>query len=165
MDEAQFDALYSSSARRLIGVIYVLTGDLGEAQDVVHEAFMRAWDRRAALADVQHPEAWVRTVAWRLAVSRWRRTRNAVTAWRRLGPPSPVPEPGLDHLVLAQALAQLKPTHRRVLVLHYLCDLSVEAIAAHTGLPSGTVKVQLHRGRAALAERLSDVDLQGDLHA
>ncbi len=41
------------------------------------------------------------------------------------------------------------------LVLHHLCDLSVEQVASETGAPVGTVKARLSRGRAALARELA----------
>jgi hypothetical protein len=55
-----------------------------------------------------------------------------------------------------QALAQLSTDHRAVLVLHEMCDLSVEQIAAQLRIPTGTVKTRLMRGRAALAALLTD---------
>jgi RNA polymerase sigma-70 factor (ECF subfamily) len=165
MDAEEFDAFYAGSVHRLVGVLFSMTGDLAEAQDVVQEAFVRAWDHRATLARVEHPEAWVRTVAWRLAVSRWRRAKTSVTAWRRHGPPRDVPEPGVEHLALAQALRQLPEHHRRAIVLHYLCDLSVEQVAAETGTAVGTVKSHLSRGRTALAAHLSEPTSPGSQHA
>lgn len=45
------------------------------------------------------------------------------------------------------------------MVLHHLCDLTVEQVAAEVGSPVGTVKAQLSRGRAALARLLSDTEL------
>ncbi len=45
---------------------------------------------------------------------------------------------------------------RRALVLYYVCDLSVAQIAAETGVPDGTVKARLARGRAALAPHLRE---------
>lgn len=164
MDADEFDAFYTGSVHRLVGVLFTMTGDLAEAQDVVQEAFVRAWDRRRSLSRSENPEAWVRTVAWRLAVSRWRRTRSAMTAWRRHGPAPDVPEPDVEHLVLAQALRRLPEHHRRAIVLHYLCDLSVEQVAAETGSPVGTVKVHLLRGRTALAAHLSEPSLPGNRH-
>jgi RNA polymerase sigma-70 factor (ECF subfamily) len=164
MDATEFDAFYAGSVHRLVGVLYSMTGDLAEAQDVVQEAFVRAWDHRTALSRAEHPEAWVRTVAWRLAVSRWRRARSAVAAWRRHGPPHDVPEPDVEHVVLAQALKRLPEAHRRAIVLHYLCDLSVDQVAAETGSPVGTVKAHLSRGRAALAVHLSEPTSPGSQH-
>lgn len=77
MDEQAFDAFYAGSVGRLIGQLYAMIGDRAEAQDVVQEAFVRAWERRDALDKDGAPEAWVRTVAYRLAVSRWRRVRTS----------------------------------------------------------------------------------------
>jgi RNA polymerase sigma-70 factor (ECF subfamily) len=165
MDAEEFDAFYAGSVHRLVGVLYSMTGDLGEAQDVVQEAFVRAWDRRAVLARAEYPEAWVRTVAWRLAVSRWRRARTAASAWRRHGPPPDVAAPGVEHVALAEALRHLPDVYRRAIVLHYLCDLSVEQVAAETGSPAGPVKARLSRGRAALAVHLSEPTSSGSHHA
>jgi RNA polymerase sigma-70 factor (ECF subfamily) len=47
-------------------------------------------------------------------------------------------------------------------VLHHLCDLSVEQVASETGAPVGTVKARLSRGRAALARRLGEADELGE---
>jgi RNA polymerase sigma-70 factor (ECF subfamily) len=55
-----------------------------------------------------------------------------------------------------QALATLSPEHRAVLVLHELCDLSVEEIASQLRVPRGTVKSRLSRGRTALAGLLTE---------
>ena len=70
MDADAFDALYAGSFRRLVAQIYAMCGNFAEAQDCVQEAFVRAWDKRRVLDVEQSPEAWIRTVAYRLAVSR-----------------------------------------------------------------------------------------------
>ncbi|MFF3468584.1 SigE family RNA polymerase sigma factor [Streptomyces sp. NPDC001984] len=159
VEEREFDAFYTASVGRLIGQLYAMTGDLAESQDVVQEAFARAWERRTQLDLDGAPEAWVRTVAWRLAVSRWRRARAALVFARRQGPPPVVPPPEPHHVVLVEALRRIPETQRRAVVLHHLCDLSVEQVAAETGSPVGTVKVHLRRGRATLARLLSDTEL------
>ncbi|MFI1156981.1 SigE family RNA polymerase sigma factor [Streptomyces sioyaensis] len=159
MNEREFDAFYSGSVGRLTGQLYAMTGDLAESQDVVQEAFARAWERRTELDAGGAPEAWVRTVAWRLAVSRWRRVRAALTLVRRQGPPADVPPPDPTHVLLVEALRAIPEAQRRAIVLHHLCDLPVHEVAAETGRPVGTVKVHLRRGRAALARLLSDSEL------
>ncbi|MFE3404846.1 SigE family RNA polymerase sigma factor [Streptomyces anulatus] len=159
MDEQAFDAFYAASVGRLIGQLYAMIGDRAEAQDVVQEAFVRAWERRAALDKDGAPEAWVRTVAYRLAVSRWRRVRTSLTFARRQGPPPDVPPPDDHHVLLVAALKQIPSAQRRVVVLHHLCDLEVKQVAEETGSPVGTVKAQLSRGRSALARILADTEL------
>ena len=84
-DNEDFDAFYLGSRTRLLHQLYAMTGDLGAAQDAAQEAYARAWQRWSRLRDYDDPEAWVRTVAWRLVVSRWRSARNAMRAHRRQG--------------------------------------------------------------------------------
>ncbi|MDX3526817.1 SigE family RNA polymerase sigma factor [Streptomyces sp. ID05-39B] len=155
MTEDEFDAFYATAFPRLTGQLYAFTGDHGEAQDVVQEAFVRAWDRRQHFLSNSAPEAWIRTVAMRLAVSRWRRARRWLELVRRTPPPDSTPGPGPEHTALVAALRELPQAQRMAIVLHHLCDLSVEQVASETGAPVGTVKARLSRGRAELAKRLA----------
>jgi RNA polymerase sigma-70 factor (ECF subfamily) len=163
--DEEFRAYYAVAYPRLVGQVYLLTGDLAEAQDVVQEAFVRAWNRRRRFAGGDTPDAWIRTVARRLAVSRWRAARSTVAAWRRAGPAREVPGPGVEAPLVVSALARLPEEQRRAIVLHHLCDLSVDQVAAEVGAPSGTVKARLSRGRAALREVLGadndDLSVEG----
>ena len=166
MDADTFDAFYAGSFGRVVGQVYAMCGDLAEAQDCTQEAFARAWDRRRVLEQAQAPEAWVRTVAWRLAVSRWRRARLALRSPDRArGPRLTTPEPDVAHTALVAALRQISPDQRRAIVLHYLCDRSVAEIAAETGAPAGTVKARLSRGRTALAVLLGEPYEEENSHA
>ncbi|MFK8910397.1 SigE family RNA polymerase sigma factor [Streptomyces sp. YS-3] len=163
MTDDEFEEFYAHSVTRLVGQLYLMTGDLHEAQDVVQEAFVRAWGRRAKLLREAGPEAWVRTVAWRLAVSRWRRGRRAGEAWLLHSGGRSGAELGPDpsSVALVDALRLLSERQRRVAVLHYVCDLTVEQVAAETGLSTGTVKTHLSRARAALRPRLTSEEEQG----
>ncbi|SDS20893.1 RNA polymerase sigma-70 factor, ECF subfamily [Friedmanniella luteola] len=160
MDEEAFDAFYAASFGRLVGQIYAMCGSVTEAQDCVQEAFIRAWDRRRTLDVDQAPEAWVRTVAYRLAVSRWRRARKALLPADRAHAPRTPVEPDVTRVALARALQALPADQRRAIVLHHLADLPVAAVAAEVGAPVGTVKARLSRGRAALAVLLADETLE-----
>jgi RNA polymerase sigma-70 factor (ECF subfamily) len=155
--EVDFDGFYAAHVQSLTIQLYAYTGDLHSAQDVVQEAFCRAlsrWQRVSALDD---PLAWVRRVSWNLATSQWRRARTAALFLRKHRVEN-VPAPGPDRVALAGALATLPAQHRRVVILHYLADQSVRDIAHQLGVPEGTVKAWLHRGRAALAARLTETE-------
>jgi RNA polymerase sigma-70 factor (ECF subfamily) len=73
VDTQQIRDLYASSYRRLVVQLYAMTCDLGEAQDVVQEAFAKALAAPRQFAFKSNPEAWLRTVAVNLMRSRWRR--------------------------------------------------------------------------------------------
>lgn len=155
-DHASFDALYQAHFADLAVQLYAYFGDRQEAQDVVQEAFCRALSRWSTVAGYDDPVAWVRRVAWNLAINRWRRARVALAALPRLRRQARghVEGPGPERVALLAALATLPPRQRRVVVLHYLADLPVAAIAEQEGVAAGTVKSWLHRARAALAARL-----------
>jgi len=159
MDEAEFDEFYTSSFARITGQVYAMIGDRDEAQECVQEAFVRAWSRREPLSRSEHPEAWVRTTAYRLAVSRWRRVRlSRRPADRAVSGPTQTEAADESRVALVAALARLPEKQRQALVLHHLCDLPVEAVAREVGAPEGTVKARLSRGRTALAALLAPID-------
>lgn len=158
---ASFDAFYLATRARLGHQLYAMTGNLHDAQECVQEAYARAWQRWGQVSTYDDPLAWVRTVAWRIAVNRWRRTKSRMAAMVRHGAPDPVPEPSIDHVALVAALRQISEAQRRAIVLHHLCGLSVEDVAHETGAPVGTVKARLSRGRAALAALIVEEDHRG----
>jgi len=156
-----FDELYAATRDRLATQLTALVGDLSEAQDLVQEAFVRAWIRWNIVGAYDDPEGWVRRVAYNLGVSRWRRSRRLVLHPVPEETLSATPTPGADSDALGSiegvllALQELPPTERRNLVLHHVCGLSVEEVAAEVGSPIGTVKSSLSRGRRHLAIKLS----------
>ena len=159
MNEAEFDEFYTSSFARVTGQLYAMIGDRDEAQDCVQEAFVRAWAHRRKLEHTGHPEAWVRTTAYRLAVSRWRRLRVARRpADRALAPAVRSEAPDEGRVALVTALRRLPEAQRQALVLHHLCDLPVQAVAREVGVPEGTIKARLSRGRTALAGLLAPTE-------
>ncbi|MBB5870778.1 RNA polymerase sigma-70 factor (sigma-E family) [Allocatelliglobosispora scoriae] len=148
--------VYGESFRRLVMQLYALTGDLGEAQEVVQEAFVRALCAPRGFADLQNPEAWLRKVATNLARSRWRRRRVLDLLLRRVVPDPVVPDSSPEHIALLSALRELPTGQRHALALHYLSDLPIDEVARTLDVSVGTVKSRLHRGRAALAVMLTD---------
>src|SRR5262245_536512 len=155
-DSDSFDEFYRTTSVRLIGYGYAVTGDLAEAQDLVQEAYTRAWQRWRAVSAHPNPEGWVRLVVTRLASDRWRRLGRWRAALRRSGPTEYARPPSEDAVVLTAALRGLPVAHRQALALHYLLDLSVAEIAAEAGVAVNTVKSWLSRGRAGLAAALAE---------
>jgi RNA polymerase sigma-70 factor (ECF subfamily) len=158
----EFSDFYAASFRRLVGQLYLMTGDHAEAQDAVQEAFVRAWAHRGKLDRLGAPEAWVRSAAWHIAVSRWNRARLGRLLTRAPSRPLAVDGPSPDHVALIEALRKLPAEQRRALVLYHLCDLTVAQIAGETGAAAGTVKARLARGRAAMAPHLRDASEAAD---
>jgi len=154
MGDDSFAAFYTASYQRLLGQLFAVTGDLAEAENLLQEAYARAYARWAQVHAYDRPEAWVRRVALNLAAMAARRMRRRAAALLRLGPPPAVPELSPELLDLHKALRTLPLGQRQVIVLHHLGGLPVEEVARELGLPTGTVKSRLARGRRALAQVL-----------
>lgn len=155
-DAGDFDAFYATSARRVLAHVAMMVGSQAEAEDAVAEAYLRAWNRWATVSTYGNPEAWVRQVAYRHAVSTWRKAINRLHAHRRDGPGRHVEALSPDHVAIVDALRRIPADQRRVIVLHHLVGLSVSEIHDETGVPAGTVTTWLARGRRAMAAYLAE---------
>ena len=161
---ADFGDFYQGCYSRVVTLVAVLLGDQHEAQDVAQEAFARALSRWPRLRTFDVPEAWVRKVAFRLAIDASRRFRRQRLLSRRLAGASTgdrhvsaPPGEQLQYSEVGAALAGLPITLREVIVLHYVADLPVEQIAREFGMSSGTVKSRLVAGRRQLEAALKEV--------
>ncbi|WP_327010294.1 sigma-70 family RNA polymerase sigma factor [Dactylosporangium sp. NBC_01737] len=160
-DDDGFEDFYRGTRQRVMTFLYAMCGDRADAQDAAQEAYVRAWQRWSTIAGYDDPEAWVRTVGYRVCASRWRKARNAVVAYRRHGTAPQTGPPSEDTVALVRALRHLPPADREAVVLHHLLDLTVADVAARTGVPANTIKTRLVRGRRALAGLLG-TDLTGE---
>jgi len=156
VDREEFTSFYAASFPRLVGQLAAMTGDRAEAQDAVQEAFVRAWVHRARIDTDRGAEAWVRVTAWRIAASRWRRARVGARLMVLNARPESTEGPDPGRVAFVAALRKVPAEQRRALVLYHLCDLTVDQIAAETGVPAGTVKARLARGRTALRPHLRE---------
>lgn len=151
----EFDEFYTVSSRRLLPAVALAAGDLQDGQDCLQEAFVRAAARWGQVRACESPEAWVRRVAINLALDGRRRRAVRRRYLQQTGPPDPVGAPGDAAVDVVRAVRQLSAEQRRVVVLHHLLDLPVADIARELGRPEATVKTQLVRARARLAELLA----------
>lgn len=158
---ADLRELYAGSYSRLVSIVGAVCGSRDEAEEAVQAAFVRlvgSWDRVSTFDD---PEAWVRRAALGIVSNRRRKVRNGIRAMVRSGPVADVAGPSGDAVDLARALACLPLAQRQVLVLVHVVGLSVDACAGELGIPPGTVKSRLSRGRAALTPLLEEEATHG----
>ena len=155
-DRAGFDECYYATYTGLTAQLTAYLADPAEAEDVVQEAFLRAWQRWVAVSGSDDPVAWVRRVAWNVATSRWRRLKREARFLHRHRVADATALLGPDNVALVIALRLLRPDLRRVIVMHYLADMPVSEIAMELGRPKGTIVSWLHRGRVQLSALLQD---------
>lgn len=144
---------------RLGRVATAILGDPSWAEDVVADALVAYW-RRSRIASIGRPEAYLyRTVVNR---AKWYRRRRALL-FLSPSPPDLAESRDTERAVVERqaclaALAKVPMAERTVLVLAYLEDRSEAAIAELLGVPAGTVKSRLARGRRRLRAELGDKD-------
>lgn len=156
MQDEQIRDFVARDYQRVLRAVTAVCGDRHRAEDAVQEAIVDAWAKRR---DVDDLAGWVTVAAMNRSRSRWRSRaaeRRAIERLARLDPRGPAVSEPLPDQRLAAALAKLPRAQREIVALHYLIDLSVASVAESLGIAEGTVKAQLHRGRAALREALAD---------
>ena len=79
MTDDEFDDFYASSAQRLVGLLFAMTGDLAEAQDAVQEAFVRAWQRLSTLKEPKGFGPWLVGIARNLSIDQRRKIGRSRT--------------------------------------------------------------------------------------
>jgi RNA polymerase sigma-70 factor (ECF subfamily) len=156
--------LYDRYGTRVYRIGLALLGDVGLAEDLVQETFLRLW-RSAGRFDARRGavSTFVFTLARRAAVDLWRRNGARPASVAEVAEDDPAAEEAFDRLVLGlwvrEALDTLPLHQRRVLELQYHADLTQSQVAVLLDLPLGTVKTRTLRALRALARVLRERDL------
>jgi RNA polymerase sigma-70 factor (sigma-E family) len=156
--QLDFSEFYRQSKDACLFAVLVSVGDRDAAQDLVDEAFARAWASWRSVSRHPAPAAWVIRTALNASISRWRKRRREVS----------LPEPGkiadfaagqgatespLDSRVMA-ALARLPARQRQVVTVRLLLDLDTGRTAEVLGISPSAVKAHLARAIATLRSDL-----------
>lgn len=151
----EFTEFYTAAKDDCLRIVLVSVGDRPLAEDLVAEAFTRAWMSWRTVRGHPAPRAWVVRTALNVNVSWWRRRRREVPTGDAAVPPSPPADlpAGLDE-VLVEAIRALPLRQREVITLRVFFDLDTETTARTLGISPGTVGVHLHRALAALRAQI-----------
>lgn len=163
-DEAFIRALYADHGGALFRFALHLTGgDKHRAEDLVQETIVRAWKRPDAL-EGRPARPWLFTVARNLSVDAYRARQSrprevGESALEVLPDEADDMERSLEAWGVAQALASLRPDHRRVIIETYYRGHSVREASAALGIPAGTVKSRTFYALKALRLALEEQGL------
>jgi RNA polymerase sigma-70 factor (sigma-E family) len=152
---ASLRALYRDERTSLLHLASLLLRDTGEAEEVVQDAFVRAYLAWNRLRDPDKAAAFLRSAVLNAARSRLRHQR--IVARFRPGrsaaaaPAEFIALERLERVRLVEILQTLPVRQRECLALRYLLELSEEETAAALGISRGSVKTHVHRGIASLA--------------
>ena len=164
-----FGVLVKRYQDRLYPTVLRLTGCAEDAQDLLQEAFLRAYQKLGHFQGESSFYTWVYRIAVNLALSGRRRRRpdsrsrggldgggvgvESAADGRETDPSLPL-ERAEREQVIQNALNALAADHRAVVVLKEFDGLRYEQIGAILGIPVGTVRSRLHRARCELRQRL-----------
>jgi RNA polymerase sigma-70 factor (ECF subfamily) len=165
-DQHAWEAIVRLYWRKVFNVAYKFVGRHDEAEDLTQDIFLKifkslgTFDRRANF------QTWLISVSRNLCIDHYRsvrKERETIDRQVNADDLSPVsvevgPLVALERVDLAQqlrrALQDLAPTLRTAVVMRDIQDLSYQEIASKLGLPEGTVKSRINRGRRELARLL-----------
>lgn len=152
-----FDTLvkkYQSPVRRFF--LHQTLGDEELSDDLAQETFIKAYTHLASFKNLSNFSTWLFRIAYNIfydyirnrketsGLEDWEVDATYQTEQRRIG----------EEMDIYRGLSLLKEAERTCITLRYMEDLSVDKIASITGMPSGTVKSHLSRGKEKLANFL-----------
>jgi RNA polymerase sigma factor (sigma-70 family) len=155
-DESGFRALYDRHTPQLhLLLIRILGGNAADAEDVLQETWMACCRGLHRFRGESAFSTWLTRIAIRIAQSRLRFTVDA-GEFVDLLPAPPPPFSPATRIDLDRAIRQLPAHQRVVVVLHDIQGFTHEEIAEQLGIPVGTSKGTLSRGRATVRRLLSE---------
>ena len=158
-DQREFAEFYAAAWDDCLRIVTVSVGSRALSEDLVAEAFTRAWASWPKVRGLAAPRAWVIRVALNAHVSWWRRRRREVALG---GDDTVAPDAvgaALDGSLVA-ALRRLPVRQRQVVALRLLLDLDTATTAEMLGMSASTVASHLQRAIAALRREIPALDDQ-----
>ena len=163
------EAAWRSHRPYLVNLAYQMLGDVGEAEDIAQESFLRL--ARTDPSQIEDVRGWLTVVAGRLCLDQLRSARaryerpdrGGASEASRSNDPDPADRVTLDDEVrtaLLEVLRRLSPGERVAFVLHDVFQMPFEEIAETVGRPIGTCRQLARRARAKFTNaspRLADV--------
>lgn len=175
--EEAFNLLVERYRERLASYLYHFLHDEEQAQDLLQETFLRVFRNRYSYEPIAKFSTWLYTIAGNLARSEYRRRKRhrthsihmesdgeefEISIPSEMLAPDRFAERGIHSERIQEALDELPDDFREVIILRDVQLLSYEEISEITGLPMGTVKSRINRGRGKLQEKLKDVYIRED---
>ena len=156
---------------RLYRLALSMTLDAAEAQDVVQDTMMRAWERRAEWPSIQNMQAWLIQICKNLLLDRKKRQRFEVrnfydsadgesappTSQASTSPNTDVVEARDSLSLLQRLISQLPSPMGDLIFLRDIEGQSYREIAAQLSLTEDQVRVYLHRARTQLRQRYAAI--------
>lgn len=162
-DADAFEQLVVAYRDQVFRLALRMCGSEADADEVAQEAFLSAWKALPNFRGESQFSTWLYQLSTHAAIDLMRREKRQIAAADitevSAADPAPSPQQQAEQSeqreIVRDAILQLAPEQREVVVLRFMEELSYEEIGAVLKLPSGTVKSRLNRAKAQLKEILS----------
>lgn len=162
-DADAFEQLVVAYREQVFRLALRMCGSEADADEVAQEAFLSAWKALPNFRGESQFSTWLYQLTTHAAIDLMRREKRQIAAAdiTEVSAAAPAPSPqqqaeqSEQREIVRDAILQLAPEQREVVVLRFMEELSYEEIGAVLKLPSGTVKSRLNRAKAQLKEILS----------
>ena len=162
-DADAFEQLVVAYRDQVFRLALRMCGNEADADEVAQEAFLSAWKALPNFRGDSQFSTWLYQLTTHAAIDLMRREKRQIAAEdiTEVSAPDPGPSPQQQaersetRQAVRDAMGQLSPEYRQIVVLRFLEDLSYEEIGAALKLPSGTVKSRLNRAKSQLKDILS----------
>jgi RNA polymerase sigma-70 factor (sigma-E family) len=158
--DAMISALFDTHYGQLTRIAYLMTGDGAHAEEIVQEAFVRAWRNWSRIDEHAAAPRYLRVTVVNLARNLQRRRALELRHLLRVSEDAPQQDPGV-RLDVERALRRLPARKRACVVLRHYAGLTEQETADLLGISVGTVKSQTAKGLAQLKDHLSQAAAEG----
>jgi len=138
----------------LLGTVYYLVGNLSDAQDAIQEAFLRCWNHREQLPEIENLNAWIYRIALNVAKdmqkAAWKRRRKSLpgdlsSMTGKESTPDEIAAENEEIQLLRKRIAELDEPDKEVFLLRQNGNLTYRQIGELLGIPEGTVKTRMRK--------------------
>lgn len=156
--EHSFEDFFELEQERLLRLLWMVTGSLQEAEDIVQDAFLRVWERWAKVSSMESPTGYLHHAAMNIFRNRYRRARLGLRSAIGAAPPVDAFGSVEDRISVSSALGRLTRKQRAALVLTDLLGYPADEAGRMLGVRASTVRSLSSTARAALRDAKELVD-------
>lgn len=149
-----FAHIYETYANSVYAFLKLRLHDPYLIEDIFQETFLAVYRQLAELDEVNHPKAWILTIAHRKMVDHLRKSSREVSDDSLADASERAADPDYSDLFAGELLGMLDPVSRVIVYGIYIEGLTCKEMAGVLGIPEGTVKSRCYHARAKLKEKL-----------
>lgn len=168
-----FEEIVTLFQHRLYHVCFRMLSNRQEAEDIAQEAFVRAYINLHTFDQTRKFSTWIFRIATNLCIDRIRKKKpdyyldanvpgtEGLNMYSQIAADGMLPEDAVEQMETQERIqyeiGQLSDRYRSVIILRYIEELPLQEISDILGLPLGTVKTRVHRGRAELRKQMGNL--------